>query len=114
MGAKSPFGISLTPKDRKALECRARAYTDPYCKVIRAKIVLLAAEGLANTQIAARLDTSPQVVNRWRKRFAEHGLEGLNDQLRSGRPRTFGATLARSEERRVGKRVDLGGRRAVH
>jgi len=94
MGAKSPFGISLTPKDRKALECRARAYTDPYCKVIRAKIVLLAAEGLANTQIAARLDTSPQVVNRWRKRFAEHGLEGLNDQLRSGRPRTFGATLA--------------------
>ena len=64
MGAKSPFGISLTPKDRKALERRARAYTDPYCKVTRAKIVLLAAEGLANTQIAARLDTSPQVVNR--------------------------------------------------
>jgi transposase len=94
VGARTPFEINLTPKDRAVLEHRARAYTDPYCQVLRAKIVLMAAEGLANTQIAARLDTSPQVVHRWRKRFFEQGLAGLADNRRSGRPVSFGPTVA--------------------
>jgi transposase len=94
MGARTPFEINLTPKDRAVLEHRARAYTDPYCQVLRAKIVLMAAEGLANTQIAARLDTSPQVVHRWRKRFFEQGLADLADNRRSGRPVSFGPTVA--------------------
>jgi transposase len=94
MGARTPFEINLTPKDRAVLEHRARAYTDPYCRVLRAKIVLMAAQGLANTQIAARLDTSPQVVHRWRKRFFEQGLAGLADNRRSGRPVSFGPTVA--------------------
>jgi transposase len=94
MAARSPFKITLTPVQREVLESRARAYTDPYCRVIRAKIVLSAADGLANTEIATRLDTSVQVVHRWRKRFAERGIEGLDDQPRTGRPRTFEPTVA--------------------
>jgi transposase len=57
--------------------------------VIRAKIVLLAAEGLGNDEIAARLDTRREVVSKWRKRFFEEGLTGLEERPREGRPRAF-------------------------
>jgi transposase len=57
--------------------------------VMRAKMVLLAADGWANVDIAARCDTSPQVVWPWRKRFFEQRLKGLEDAARSGRPRVF-------------------------
>jgi transposase len=57
--------------------------------VVRARIVLLAARGLANVEIAARCDTSPQVVHRRRKRFYQQRLKGLEDRTRSGRPRVF-------------------------
>lgn len=88
-GSTSPFEIILTTDERRELERRAGAYTAPYCKVARAKIILLAAEGVVNSEIAARLDTSPQVVHRWRRRFFEQRLEGLEDRKRSGRPRVF-------------------------
>jgi transposase len=94
MASLSPFRIVLTEHQRRELEQRARAYTSPYCQVIRAKIVLMAADGLANNVIAARLDTSPQVVHRWRKRFCDKGLAGLGDNPRSGRPVTFGSSVA--------------------
>jgi hypothetical protein len=61
--------------------------------VVRAKIVLLAAEGLENTVIAARLDVAVGVVSKWRKRFAEEGMTGLADRERSGRPRVFPAPV---------------------
>lgn len=93
MGDHSPFRIVLTPQDRAALEGRGRAYTNPYCQVVRAKIVLAAADGLSNAEIARRLDTSPQVVGRWRRRFCEQGLKGLEDHSGRGRPRTFGPTV---------------------
>jgi transposase len=57
--------------------------------VVRARIVLLAAEGTSNKQIAERLDTSPQTVSKWRKRFYQEGLGGLEDRPRSGRPPVF-------------------------
>jgi hypothetical protein len=44
----SPFDVSLTPDERRALESLARKYTSPYCDVIRARIILLVAEGLSN------------------------------------------------------------------
>ena len=78
-GSASPFVIVLTAEEQRELESRVRAYTAPYAQVVRAKIVLLAAEGMANVEIAARLDTSPQVVHRWRKRFWERRLKGLED-----------------------------------
>jgi transposase-like protein len=94
MASISPSRIELTEQQRRELKRRAQAYTSPYCQVIRAKIILMSAAGLANNEIAARLDTSPQVVHRWRRRFSEQGLEGLMDNRRPGRPVTFGPAVA--------------------
>src|SRR5215469_5812885 len=69
MPRRSPFSIVLSKEERIVLENQVRQYTSPYCDVIRAKIVLLAAEGLSNDVIAARLDTPRQIVSKWRKRF---------------------------------------------
>ena len=57
MPRHSQFCIELTRDERRELEARARKYTSPYRDVIRAKLVLLAARGLSNDVIAARLDT---------------------------------------------------------
>jgi len=57
--------------------------------VQRARIVLYAAQGVHDTEIAARLDTTPGIVGKWRRRFAEQRLEGLRDKQRSGRPQRF-------------------------
>jgi hypothetical protein len=81
--------IELTDDERVVLERTARAEKLPFQEVLRARIVLYAAEGLHDTEIAARLDTSPGLVGRWRRRFAERRLEGLKDKPRSGRPRRF-------------------------
>src|SRR5215207_6371397 len=54
----------------------------------RARIVLLAADGLSNTAIAARLSVSRPTVIGWRERYAARGIGGLVDEPRSGRPRT--------------------------
>jgi len=71
------------------LESMARSYTSPYWHVTRARMVLLAADGLRNDQIAARLDCGRDVVSQWRKRFFEQGLAGLEDRSRRGRPPIF-------------------------
>jgi transposase len=89
MPRTSPYGITLTDVERTELEARARRYTSPYVKVVRARIVLYAADGLGNDEIAARLDTPRQVVSKWRKRFFEHRLAGLIDLPRGGRPPSF-------------------------
>jgi hypothetical protein len=62
---RSPFVIELAAEDRVVLEQRARAYTGPHHLVIRAKIVLLAADGGENTVIAERLDVPVQLVSKW-------------------------------------------------
>jgi hypothetical protein len=89
MPRKSPFDVNLSAKERQTLESMARRYTSPYCDVIRAKIILLADEGLGNDVIAARLDTPRQVVSKWRKRFALARLPGLEAQPRGGRKARF-------------------------
>jgi transposase len=71
------------------LESTARSYTSPYCDVLRAKIALYAAQGLGNDEIALRLDTPRQIVSKWRKRFFEEGLAGLEERPRRGRPARF-------------------------
>ena len=81
--------LILSLDEARELSSRARKYTLPYFQVQRAKIVLLAAEGLPNNQIARRLDTQRKVVWFWRKRFLEKRLEGLDELPRPGRPRTF-------------------------
>ena len=89
MSRKSPYRIRLTPTVRSVLEAIARKYTSSYRDVIRAKIVLYAAAGLDNDKIAARLDTQSQIVSKWRKRFFEEGLSGLDEQDRRGSPARF-------------------------
>ena len=89
MPRKSPFVISLSDEERSELVRRSRQYTSPYRDVIRAKIVLLASQGLANDIIAARLDTPRQIVSKWRRRFCAERLPGLDEQPRGGRPARF-------------------------
>ena len=89
MPRKSPFVLELTAEQRLALESRTRQYTLPYRDVVRAKIVLMAAAGMGNDEIAARLDTRREVVSKWRKRFFEQGLAGLEERPRGGRPPVF-------------------------
>src|SRR5688572_12170934 len=87
--ARRPAEILLSAEERVELERRAGCYTLPHKVVQRAKLVLYAADGLSNVEIAARLDSVPEVVGRWRSRFARERLDGLEDRARSGRPRRF-------------------------
>jgi len=86
MPRKSPYIIVLTEKERDYLERTVRKYTSPHRDVIRAKIALLAAQGLSNDLIASRLDTPRQIVSKWRKGFLEKRLQGLMENPRKGRP----------------------------
>lgn len=89
MPRSSPYTIVLSPREEYELRRRAAKYTLPYFEVVRAKMILLAAEGLANDRIAARLGTRREVVSMWRKRFFDQRLAGLEERSRPGRPRTF-------------------------
>jgi DNA-binding NarL/FixJ family response regulator len=89
MPRKSPYDIVLSEKERNELSRRANKYTLPYFMVARAKIILLAAEGLDNDEIAMRLNTPRKVVSIWRKRFFEERLSGLEERPRPGRPPVF-------------------------
>lgn len=89
MGRWSPYVITLSAGDRAVLEKRACAYTASFATVVRARIVLLAADGASNIRIAERLDVHVGTASLWRKRFAEAGLAGLDDRQRTGRPRSF-------------------------
>jgi hypothetical protein len=96
MPRSSPFLISLSSAERAELERRANKYTLPYFQVQRAKMILMAADGLSNDEIAARLDTRREVVSMWRKRFFEERLAGLDERSRPGRPRVFPPRTGRS------------------
>jgi len=84
MPRKSPFDISLSSEERRKLKSIARKYTSPYCDVIRAKIILLADEGLSNDVIATRLDMPRQIVSKWRKRFSSPDCLALRRSLEAG------------------------------
>ena len=89
MPLHSPYAIQLSQTERLQLESAARQYTSPYYSVIRAKVILLAAQGLQNDQIAASLSMPRQIVSKWRKRYFEERLAGLEDEARTGRPPGF-------------------------
>lgn len=89
MPRNSPFPIVLSTDEELYLQQVARQYTSPYCDVVRAKVVLLAAQGMQNKEIGERLDLPRQIVSKWRKRFFEERLAGIEDRPRRGRPRDF-------------------------
>lgn len=83
--------VVLDRPDRAVLERVVRAGSSQVRAVLRAKIVLAAAEGVSNTRIAADLCVGQDTVRKWRGRFAAAGLKGLTDAQRSGRPRRYDA-----------------------
>ena len=84
-----PTPIVLTDDERAQLEAWARRRSSAQALALRSRIVLAAAEGPNNTEIAARLGIAVSSVRKWRNRFAEHRLDGLSDEPRPGRPRTI-------------------------
>jgi transposase len=86
--ARAATAIELSAEEEAELRRLARTPSTPQQTVTRARIVLRAAEGATNRQIAGELGASELMVGRWRGRFAREGLAGLADQPRSGRPRT--------------------------
>jgi Helix-turn-helix domain len=81
--------VELTTEERTELQRRAGTVTLPFRTVQRARMILYAAEGMQDIDIAARLDCSPDSVARRRSRFRAERLDGLEDKARSGRPCRF-------------------------
>jgi len=83
--------IRLSPEQRTVLESQARSRSLPVRVAERARIVLLAASGQQDLEIAARMAITPKKVSRWRKRFLVLGVAGLQkDAHRPGRNPTIG------------------------
>lgn len=81
--------IVLSEEDQLQLNAIANSRSMPHGVVTRARIVLMAAEGENNRDIAEKVSLSPQMVCKWRQRYIEQGLTGLHDELRPGRPRSI-------------------------
>ena len=96
MPISTPVLIELSEDERGQLESWARRHTSAQALALRSRVVLLAAEGLNNTEIAQRLGVHRPMVRKWRGRFAEHRLDGLTDEPRPGQPRRI--TDAKVEE----------------
>lgn len=85
---KKAIPIVVDKDDRAVLEAWTRRPTTARRLFQRAQIVLRAAEGANNKHIASELGLTYQTVGKWRKRFAEQGIQGLHDEPRPGKPRT--------------------------
>ena len=88
--------VELSAAERVQLESWTRRHTSAQALALRSRIVLLAAEGLTNVEIARRLAIRRNTVAKWRSRFVEHRLDGLTDEPRPGQPRKI--TDAKVEE----------------
>jgi transposase len=89
MPVPAAVAIELCVDERAVLESWVRRRTSAQALALRSRIVLAAAEGLTNLQIAERVGVSRPTVTKWRNRFAEQRLAGLSDEPRPGRPRTI-------------------------
>ena len=88
-GRRAP-AVQVGAADRAVLQRWTRRHTVSQALALRARIVLAAAEGGANVDIAAALGCNPATVGKWRRRYLEQGLDGLLDDPRVGRPREIG------------------------
>jgi len=80
--------VTLQPQQRRQLKRLAASRSLPHAVVCRARVVLMAAKGMANIAIAEKVGMTRETVGKWRKRFVQRGIGGLHDELRPGRPRT--------------------------
>jgi transposase len=83
---RSAPAIVLDAGTRSRLHGWVQATSTPQALALRSRIVLEAAAGLSNQQIALKLETPEVTVGKWRRSFATHGMDGLHDRPRSGRP----------------------------
>jgi transposase len=90
MARGKAVAIDLTETERGGLHALLRRHGTTQALAQRARIVLLAAEGLTNTAIADRLAIDKHTAGKWRNRFAAARLEGLHDEPRPGAPRQIG------------------------
>ena len=86
---RQAIAVVLTPEERKVLERVASSRTESFRKVQRARLVLLAADGMPNVQIAKEVGLSRAMVVQWRQRFVRERMAGLRDRPRPGRPRVY-------------------------
>ena len=100
--SRTAIAINLSDDDRIVLESRSRSSSAEHRVVLRSLIILAAAEGATNLMISERYRVKPAVVSRWRTRFAAHGLLGLIDAPRSGKPATYNDET----ERRILSQLD--------
>jgi transposase len=85
MGAILP-ALVISQEQRDELEALVRQSSARAGLVQRSRVILLAAQGISNAQIARQVQCRAHVVGKWRRRFADAGLAGLADRARSGRP----------------------------
>ena len=85
--------IELTAEEHTVLQRTVRSSRSSVREVFRARIVLLAAEGMQNRDIAQQLGTGPDSVSKWRSRFVEKRMAGLLDRPGRGRKPHYGREL---------------------
>src|SRR5258707_4573001 len=90
MGKGRAVAIELNDVVRRELTALTRKHGAPQALAERARIVLAAAGGLKNKEIASKLGIRTHTVGTWRNRFAERGMDGLYDEPRPGAPREIG------------------------
>lgn len=83
--------VTLADEEQSRLESLVRAHSTPQALVLRCQVILRAAapDRPSNLQVAQELHCNRHTVGRWRSRYLEHGLSGLQDAPRPGRPRRF-------------------------
>ena len=87
---KTAVAIELSESERRELEGLASRRKTAQGLAQRARIILLAAEGLENKDISLRVEAAPNTVGKWRRRFAKCRIDGLYDEPRPGAPRQIG------------------------
>lgn len=83
------YEIKLESEARLELEKQLKLHTTEYRLAERAKIILLSADGMSLEAIASKLDCSQRRICKWRRRYCENGLAGLQEMQRPGRPCTI-------------------------
>ena len=94
LSVMKPTAIQLSQRERVELEVRVRGARTEQRQVLRARIILAVADGTALAQVARALQTRPNTVGKWRDRFLAERLLGLDDGVRSGKPRVYDAAVA--------------------